>query len=545
MTMASDRVVSLLHNNLDRLSVASEDSLNRSNVEGDTSREDEDSIEKWGFQLGDLYRLALKFYKETGKTLCEKIEKIEGRTPELNFIWDVNNVLLGESRCVNRQQKGMPRVRYTLEQRRFVYDTYICERSQLKSVTLAGVSVSSVYKATKLLNFKSYKFEFSAPVMVKKEGKAVHLSYEDKLRLVAFTCQVSHGKFNPDTLPPLGVLDVIGRDRRLAWQSLGAMSRDEAMSGFVDLLDKLCPLFKPFVEAHKWDIEERDRIAREEEVARQVEAARLRLEEEMRQQEEENRAKQEAQRRQIQEALNQQTYHQFKSYAEQQYPGNPEQQGVLIRQLQEQHYHQYMQQLYQQQKQETTTEIPTDETEKLLNGGTETVEESEEDASQGEFPTISAASMWTRKDIKEFKESIRKEGGDAIIKVGHGETVTVRVPTHEDGTCLFWEFATDSYDIGFGVYFEWTKSTSNQVSVHISEKLAGEDVERGSGPKVSDLSNRPPLSIIVPVYRRDCQEEVYAGRHEYPGQGVYLLKFDNSYSLWRSKTLYYRVYYTR
>jgi hypothetical protein len=30
-------------------------------------------------------------------------------------------------------------------------------------------------------------------------------------------------------------------------------------------------------------------------------------------------------RRQIQEALNQQTYHQFKSYAEQQYPGNPEQ----------------------------------------------------------------------------------------------------------------------------------------------------------------------------------------------------------------------------
>lgn len=35
------------------------------------------------------------------------------------------------------------------------------------------------------------------------------------------------------------------------------------------------------------------------------------------------------------------------------------------------------------------------------------------------------ASMWTRKDVKEFKESIRKEGGDAIIKVGHGETVTV------------------------------------------------------------------------------------------------------------------------
>lgn len=43
------------------------------------------------------------------------------------------------------------------------------------------------------------------------------------------------------------------------------------------------------------------------------------------------------------------------------------------------------------------------------------------------------------------------------------------MPTHEDGTCLFWEFATDSYDIGFGVYFEWIKSPTNQVSVHISE----------------------------------------------------------------------------
>lgn len=57
--------------------------------------------------------------------------------------------------------------------------------------------------------------------------------------------------------------------------------------------------------------------------------------------------------------------------------------------------------------------------------------------------------------------------------------------------------------------------------------------------------NRPLVTSIVPVYRRECQNEVYVGSHNYPGEGVYLLKFDNSYSLWRSKTLYYRVYYTR
>lgn len=47
-----------------------------------------------------------------------------------------------------------------------------------------------------------------------KEGKAVHLSYDDKLKLVAYTQQVAHGPYKPENLPPLGVFDVIGRDRR-------------------------------------------------------------------------------------------------------------------------------------------------------------------------------------------------------------------------------------------------------------------------------------------------------------------------------------------
>ncbi len=47
------------------------------------------------------------------------------------------------------------------------------------------------------------------------------------------------------------------------------------------------------------------------------------------------------------DVLNKQTFDQFKSYAEQQYPDNPDQQAVLIRQLQEQHYYQYMQQVSQ------------------------------------------------------------------------------------------------------------------------------------------------------------------------------------------------------
>jgi len=41
-----------------------------------------------------------------------------------------------------------------------------------------------------------------------------------------------------------------------------------------------------------------------------------------------------------------------------------------------------------------------------------------------EVPSLAPANMWTRKDIKEFKDQIRKEK-DAVIKISSGETVTV------------------------------------------------------------------------------------------------------------------------
>ncbi|XP_012267954.2 Golgi resident protein GCP60 [Athalia rosae] len=442
---------------------------------------------------------------------------------------------------------------------RTVISDDVQEDTKIFEPHLWGFETRELYKIA--LNF--YK---------EKEGKAVHLSYEDKLKLVGFTQQVTHGKCTIDNAPPLGVLDVIGRDRRLAWQNLGDISKDEAMEGFIVLLDKLCPLFKTVVEAQKRDFEEKVRLKKEEEL-KEIEKEEQRKElEEQRRIEEEERIKQENQRRQIQEALNQQTYHQFKAYAEQQYPGNPEQQGVLIRQLQEQHYHQYMQQLHQNQlvieeqssdteKKDKLSEILNNEGEKNCVESNETtpLNENDSDEAEPDWPPISRAEMWTRTGVEEFKEIIRKEAGDAVIKVGHGETVTVRVPTHADGSCLFWEFATDGYDIGFGVYFEWSKPESYQVSVHISESEdeddeeeeyeSREDLENGAMNRTSKSEyskpSTPPISVIIPVYRRDSQEEVYAGSHQYPGQGVYLLKFDNSYSLWRSKTLYYRVYYTR
>jgi hypothetical protein len=405
-----------------------------------------------------------------------------------------------------------------------------------------GLPLKEVYK----LAFSFYK---------EKEGKAVHFSYEDKLQLVAFSQQVLHGPLSDaiNKLPPLGTLDVVGKDRRLAWQKLGILSPDQARAGFVELLSRRCPLFSAYIEAHRREKKEQERKAKEEEKRRLIEEEEKLKKEEEAKLIQEQLTKEESIRRQIQQALNEQTFDQFRKYAEQQFPGDPEKQGALIRQLQDQHYIQYMQQLQAAQrgeqinnKQECDNEKTDSEWQNESNEEVSNLNDSNQESSEnGLIP----ASMWTRSDIQVFKQAVAQAEGDGVVRVGHGETVTVRVPTHPEGSRLFWEFATDHYDIGFGVYFEYGTPTSDDEDLedgdedtYDDETIQTGDLEAGS-VAVNGVS-KPLLTEIVPVYRRDCQSEVYAGSHEYPGQGVYLLKFDNSYSLWRSKTLYYRVYYT-
>lgn len=93
---------------------------------------------------------------------------------------------------------------------------------------------------------------------------------------------------------------------------------------------------------------------------------------------------------------------------------------------------------------------------------------------------INNAQMWTRKDLVAFKESVQAEGGDGIIKIGHGKIATIRIPTHDDGSCLYWEFATDYYDIGFGLFFEWNSSPDNQMSIYVNESEEDEEEEEPS-----------------------------------------------------------------
>lgn len=292
--------------------------------------------------------------------------------------------------------------------------------------------------------------------ITEKSGKAVQFTYEDNLRLVAFCQQALHGPVT-DSLPPIGAFDVIGRDRRLAWQQLGTISKSQAMEGFVDSLDRLCPSFRAYIEAIKRDREEKERAAHAEEQRQLAERELERQRDIDRQQLEEQRSRDEMQKRKLQDALNQQTYLQFRAYAEKQYPGNPEQQAVLIRQLQNEHYHQYMQQLHAQM---ATTEQSdksahfADHIEASEPGGggggavlgdvsvggtavapsngslspkeSAQLDDKEECDTDNEdtdgFPPIAPPNMWTKPDIELFKTEVAAGKGEGVIRVSstHG-----------------------------------------------------------------------------------------------------------------------------
>lgn len=88
--------------------------------------------------------------------------------------------------------------------------------------------------------------------------KAFSPTYENRNKLAALTLQSKHGPMLSEKEPQLGAFDFVGRDRRQAWHDLGSLSREEAMKQFIDMLNNLCPLFLPFVEAHAKEKEERE-----------------------------------------------------------------------------------------------------------------------------------------------------------------------------------------------------------------------------------------------------------------------------------------------
>ena len=80
--------------------------------------------------------------------------------------------------------------------------------------------------------------------------------------------------------------------------------------------------------------------------------------------------------------------------------------------------------------------------------------------------------------------------------------MTVRVPTHADGSALFWEFATDNYDVAFGLFFEWVDhDNETEISVHISdsedEDLEDDDDEDAVTGKTEVTGVKRSIALLI------------------------------------------------
>ncbi|KAI3389726.1 hypothetical protein SNEBB_008138 [Seison nebaliae] len=194
---------------------------------------------------------------------------------------------------------------------------------------------------------------------------------------------------------------------------------------------------------------------------------------------------------------------------------------------------------------------------------------------------VELPSFWVDNDktTSQFQKEVKtmKVPGHGTLRISSGECLTLRVPTHNNGEMVECEFMSEGYDIAFGLFFELSKPLSNQVQMIRSEDEEDEEEEeeetyeddavhnehfphhstikgddRGNFVKVDNVDperrrvknwNEPPTMELIPLYRRDTHVEVFSFAHTYPCEGVYLIKFDNTYSIWRSKTINYRLTY--
>ncbi|KAG9336455.1 hypothetical protein JZ751_002802 [Albula glossodonta] len=119
-----------------------------------------------------------------------------------------------------------------------------------------------------------------------------------------------------------------------------------------------------------------------------------------------------------------------------------------------------------------------DPSEQTMDGETEVSNTNEKgdhpEDGKAALPLLKPPSTWTSLTLKELKTKLRQEK-DSMVTVYRGDVMTVHVPTVPEAKRVCWEFATDGYDIGFGIYFDWTPVTSRAITVHISESSDDED----------------------------------------------------------------------
>ncbi|KAK3748737.1 hypothetical protein QZH41_015681 [Actinostola sp. cb2023] len=211
-----------------------------------------------------------------------------------------------------------------------------------------------------------------------KEKKIIKISYDDKLQLTAFWKQVTCGSFDPEKIPDVGYFDVIGSDRKNAWEALGDMSRTEAMENFCILLEECSPELKPWMEAQHKEVEEIKRKKKEVEERQRREAQEAAERERQKLAEEEARKRaEEDERRRIEEI--------------------EKQEKLLLQQKQQQQNQvdglQQSPRETQQVQQFTKPAAPVNQTSHIL-----------------------PASLWTRPKVMEFIQHVKSDPNSVLVE---------------------------------------------------------------------------------------------------------------------------------
>ncbi|KAG8180408.1 hypothetical protein JTE90_022757 [Oedothorax gibbosus] len=115
--------------------------------------------------------------------------------------------------------------------------------------------------------------------------------------------------------------------------------------------------------------------------------------------------------------------------------------------------------------------------------------------------------------IQKNSRCLAKEPGVQRLLVSRVSLAEIELEVVELGSVIEWEFETRSRDIGFGLFFKELDEDSG------SEKI----VE------------------LVPLMRLDTEDFSETGVHKCEQTGTYIIVFDNSYSWFRSKEIFYRA----
>ncbi|XP_052269922.1 SEC14-like protein 2 isoform X1 [Dreissena polymorpha] len=114
---------------------------------------------------------------------------------------------------------------------------------------------------------------------------------------------------------------------------------------------------------------------------------------------------------------------------------------------------------------------------------------------------------------KEYYNQSVPHGKMTTVSIGRGSSLQLEFEVHRPNSVLRYEFQTEDHDIGFGVFRKVTK-----------ERLRAED-----------------MTTVLPTERSNCYLVPEDGVIECEEPGIYVVRFDNTYSWARSKKLHYLI----